>query len=218
MYVYARTPCPPLFSDCFNAFPRTVHRWTRSRRSFFKPETRNHFCVKSWMNRNRRVRFTSPPSHLLSTGSRLRKRRTKVDRGPRFREEPRRLEERLRKKPTVECHFELTPCSSNPFFPAGRKTPGFCTTCTFVCFSMSTRAIRIFPKILPESSSIQKRSINYYRTICHFINFSIVALSNISFLFSLFIVYFDIARIIFLGSRKFWNTNSECEREWEINV
>lgn len=165
MYVYARTPCPPLFPDCFNAFPRTVHRWTRSRRSFFKPETRNHFCVKSWMNRNRRVRFTSPPSHLLSTGSRLRKRRTKVDRGPRFREEPRRLEERLRKKPTVECHFELTPCSSNPFFPAGRKTPGFCTTCTFVCFSMSTRAIRIFPKILPES--IQKRSINYYRTICH---------------------------------------------------
>lgn len=165
MYVYARTPCPPLFPDCFNAFPRTVHRWTRSRRSFFKPETRNHFCVKSWMNRNRRVRFTSPPSHLLSTGSRLRKRRTKVDRGPRFREEPRRLEERLRKKPTVECHFELTPCSSNPFFPAGRKTSGFCTTCTFVCFSMSTRAIRIFPKILPES--IQKRSINYYRTICH---------------------------------------------------
>ena len=165
MYIYARTPCPPLFPDCFNAFPRTVHRWTRSRRSFFKPETRNHFCVKSWMNRNRRVRFTSPPSHLLSTGSRLRKRRTKVDRGPRFREEPRRLEERLRKKPTVECHFELTPCSSNPFFPAGRKTPGFCTTCTFVCFSMSTRAIRIFPKILPES--IQKRSINYYRTICH---------------------------------------------------
>lgn len=158
-YIHTHTLLFPSFPSCFNAFPRTVHRWTRSRRSFFKPETRNHFCVKSWMNRNRRVRFTSPPSHLLSTGSRLRKRRTKVDRGPRFTEEPRRLEERLRKKPTVECHFELTPCSSNPFFPAGRETPGFCTTLR-VCLFLNehTRSTNISRKFFPEvSSSIQKK-------------------------------------------------------------
>lgn len=157
------------------------------------------------MNRNRRVRFTSPPSHLLSTGSRLRKRRTKVDRGPRFREEPRRLEERLRKKPTVECHFELTPCSSNPFFPAGRETPGFCTTSTFVCFWMNTRA-----NISENSSGIKfdTPSKKNYKLLSHhllfsFLNFSIVVLWNILFFFLyLFIISFNIERIIFLGSRK----------------
>lgn len=77
---------------------------------------------------------------------------------------------------------------------------------------------------IPENSSgIEFDTKKKHKLLSHdlsfsFVNFSIVALSNISFLFSLFIVYFDIARIIFLGSRKFWNTNSECEREWEINV
>lgn len=170
MYVYTHTHT--LVPDCFNAFPRTVHRWTRSRRSFFKPETRNHFCVKSWMNRNRRVRFTSPPSHLLSTGSRLRKRRTKVDRGPRFREEPRRLEERLRKKPTVECHFELTPCSSNPFFPEGKGNARLLHNfhSMFVCFSMSTRNTnfrKFFKFDTPPKK--KKKTINYYRTIYLFV-------------------------------------------------
>lgn len=94
---------------------------TWSRRSFFKSR-RNHFCVKSRMNRNRRVRFTSSPSHLLSTGSWLRKRRTKVDR-TRFRE-ARRLEERLYKKPRLNAILNLH-LVHQTLFPTSRM-PGFC--------------------------------------------------------------------------------------------